>query len=184
MNRLRLPLLAVAAVLAALGSLSARSGGQADGATPMLAKELTGLLQGKKLDVVAARMDGETFVAAMLIPDSELLVVAAKYPAPALINEKILNRKYRDAYMDLSTASVAESKLLVEDLKADGLHASRQGRDTFDIVTRGTGTPTHFDGEWKKQNMSQDAYMKAFQDAETAYQAMLRALVAELKKTS
>jgi hypothetical protein len=57
--------------------------GRADrlrGATPPLAKELAGLLQGK-LDVVAARLDGDTFVAAMLIPGSELLVVSAKYSA-------------------------------------------------------------------------------------------------------
>src|SRR5262245_10214069 len=177
----RLPLLVPAITLSVIASLSAGSGGQGEGATPQLAKELTGLLEGKKLDVVAARLDGDTFVAAMFIPGSELLVVSAKYSAPALINEKILNRKYRDAYMDLSTASVAESKVLVEDLKADGLRASRQN-DGFDIVTRGTGQPMHFNGEWKKQNITQDTYMKAFQDAETAYQAMLRALVAELKK--
>ena len=177
----RLTLLVPAIALSALVSLPAASGGQSEGATQQLAKELTGLLETKKLDIVAARVDGDTFVAAMFIPGSELLVVSARYSAPALINEKILNRKYRDAYMDLSTASIAESKLLVEDLKADGLRASKQN-DGFDIVTRGTGQPMHFNGDWKKQNISQDTYMKAFQDAETAYQAMLRALVAELKK--
>jgi hypothetical protein len=181
MTRLRLAALVLVIAFASLVTLSAGSGGQGEGATPPLAKELASLLQGKKLDVVAARLDGDTFVAAMLIPGSELLVVSGKYSAPALINEKILNRKYRDAYMDLSTASVADSKLLVEDLKADGLRAEKQ-KDGFDIVTRGTALPTQFNGEWKKQNMSQEAYMKAFQDAETAYQAMLRALVAELKK--
>jgi hypothetical protein len=181
MTRLRLAALVLITAFASMVPLSGRSGGQGEGATPPLARELASLLQGKKLDVVAARLDGDTFVAAMLIPGSELLVVSAKYSAPTLINEKILNRKYRDAYMDLSTGSVADSKLLVEDLKADGLRAEKQ-KDGFDIVTRGTAQPTHFNGEWKKQNMSQEAYMKAFQDAETAYQAMLRALVAELKK--
>ena len=48
---------------------------------------------------------------------------------------------------------------LVEDLKADGLRADKQ-KDGFDIVTRGTAQPTHFNGEWKKQNMSQEAHMK------------------------
>ena len=54
-----------------------------------LAKELTGLLQQRKLDSVAARHPAaaDQFVAALYFP-GQLLVVWAKTSAPAIINEK------------------------------------------------------------------------------------------------
>ena len=41
-----------------------------------------------------------------------------------------------------------------------------------------------FDGDWKKQKMSEQDYMKAFGTADDRYSGMLNALIAELKKTS
>lgn len=180
MMRFSLPILVLSLAVAA--GLDAQTRAATNAATSPLVAELTTLLQQHKLDTIASRMDGDTFVAAMYIPGSELLVVSAKYAAPPLINEKILNKQYRDAYVDLSTASIIESKVLVEDLNADGLKATRAKGDPFDVVTRGAGTPMSFDGDWKKRSMSQDAYMEAFGKAETDYSLMLKALVAELKK--
>src|SRR5580765_4568286 len=86
-------------------------------ATSALVKELTDLLAAQKLDAVAARLDGDTFAAALYIPGSELVTISAKYTAPAFLNEKILGRMYKDAYADLSTTASTESKLLIEDIK-------------------------------------------------------------------
>jgi hypothetical protein len=68
-------------------------------------------------------------------------------------------------------------------MKGDGLRVLRGNKnDPFDIVTNGTKAAVHFDGDYKKRKMSQEDYMKAFADADAAYERMLTALVAELKK--
>jgi hypothetical protein len=181
MQRRLFHVLVAVGVLASVVLPSARAI-QPEVPTQALAKELAGLLQQRKLEAIAARLDGDTFVAALFYPGGELLVVSAKYAAPTLINEKILNRNYREAYLDLASASVAGTKLMVEDSNADGIRQVRVGKQPCDVVTRGADAPLSLDGDWKKQSMTEDAYAKAFREAETAYRHMLESLVAELKK--
>jgi hypothetical protein len=172
--------LAVVAVGITFSSLASSA---QESKTVPLAQELTTLLSTQKRDAVAARLDGEEFVAALYYPGTQLLVIKAKYAAPALIFEKIVSKNYKDAYMDLATASVPDSKIMVEDMKGDGLRALRVNKnDPFDIVTSGTQAAFPFDGEFKKRKISQEAYQKAFAEADAAYERMLTALVAELKK--
>jgi hypothetical protein len=152
-------------------------------ATTALVKELTDLLEKQKLDTVVARLDGDTFAAALYIPGNELLALSAKYTAPAFLNEKILGRKYRDAYADLSTTQAPDSKLLIEDVKADGLRAQPGKGEAADIVTRGVGAPFPLDGKWKDRKIPEGDYTKMFEDAETSYRKILEALIAELKKS-
>jgi len=111
-----------------------------DSATTTLAKELTRLLDQQKIDAVAARLDAETFVAALYMPGTELLAISAKYSAPALLNEKILGRRYKDAYADLATAALIDGKTMIEDSNADGIRAT-PGKGAFDIVTHGGDAP-------------------------------------------
>src|SRR5580765_1655566 len=118
-------------------ALPARAAAPAPSATGGLVKELTDLLTAQKLDAVATRLDGDTFAAALYIPGSELIAISAKYNAPAFLNEKILGRKYQDAYADLSTTTATDSKMLIEDIKADGIRAQPGKGEASDIVTRG-----------------------------------------------
>jgi len=172
----------ISAILLALGfAVPALAATPTDPSTAPLVKELTGLMGQQKLDTVAARLEGDTFVAAVYFPGSELLAVCGKYTAPALLNEKILGRRYKDAYMDLSAASVVESRVMIEDTKADGIRAN-PGKDTFDVVTRAGSAPIRLDGKWKDKKMTEEEYGKFFQDADAAYKKMLEALIAELKK--
>lgn len=152
-------------------------------ATTALVKELTDLLATQKLDSVAARLDGDTFAAALYIPGNELLAISAKYPAAPFLNEKILGRQYKDAYADLSTTQAPESKLLIEDVKADGLRAMPGKDEASDLVTHGADAPFQFDGKWKERKIAEDAYARLFQDTETSYRKILEVLIAELKKT-
>jgi hypothetical protein len=46
------------------------------------------------------------------------------------------------------------------------------------------GKRSAFDGDWKKQNLSEAEYMKAVSTADERYTQMLIALLAQLKKTS
>lgn len=159
-----------------------RAATPAPSATAALVKELADLLAAQKLDAVAARLDGETFAAALFIPGSELVAISAKYTAPAFLNEKILGRQYKDAYADLSTTAAAESKMLIEDVRADGIRAQPGKGEAFDIITRGVSAPFQLDGKWKDRKMAQDVYAKTFDDAETSYRRILEALIAELKR--
>jgi len=153
-----------------------------EGRSAALAKQLAQLLEQGKLESIAApdaKTDGG-FIAALYIPGTQLLVVSAKYAAPELLRQKLAKKDYRDIYIDLSSASIPATKLLVMDTFADGLFA-RPGADTpADSIER-AGTQSTFDGNWKKAKQSETEYMKAFDDAEAAYARALLILIAALK---
>lgn len=148
-----------------------------------LAKELTALLDARQIDSIAAKDPAapDQYVAALYFPNLQLLVVSAKYSVPQLLNERLAKKEYRDVYIDLNSASVRGSKVFIEDLKGDGLLATREENQPFDTY-EADGRRVSFDGDWKKQNLAEDAYMKAFAEADAAYARLLQALLAEAKK--
>jgi hypothetical protein len=150
-----------------------------------LAKQLTAALDSAKLDSVAAKDPSapDLFVAALYFPGAELLVVSAKYSAPTLLVDRIGKKEYREVYIDLNSASVPESKVFVEDLGADGLKAKHDENQPFDSY-EAAGKRMAFDGEWKKQKLTEQDYLKAFSAADEKYSQMLRTLLAQLKQTS
>jgi hypothetical protein len=156
-----------------------------DAKSPDVVKQLTQLLDEKKLDSIAAPDPATpgTYVGALYFPGSQLLVVSAKYAAPPLMNEKIAKKDYREVYIDLSSASVAGTKLFVMDSNADGLVAKPGNDQPFDTVER-AGTNYAFDGEWKKAKLSETEYMKAFTDIDAAYVHALQMLINQLKSQS
>ncbi len=148
-----------------------------------LVKELTGLLQQQKLDSVAARhTSADHFVAALFFP-GQLLLVSARTTAPAVVNEKLIRREYRDIYIDLNSASIPESRVMISDGGADGLRPRREENQPFDTHD-GDGKSIRFDGNWREDRMSEKDYMASFAAAEEAYVAAITALLTELKKTS
>ena len=178
-SRVFVVVLLAGCVLLCAGPVSAQ-----ESKTIALAKELTAVLDGAKLDSIAAREIGsdDGFVAALYYPGSQLLVIAATYSAPALLKERIILKQYKDVYLDLNAATAPASRRVVEDLKADGLFAARSSpKDPFDFYTKGTSPRVPFDGDWKKRKISQDDYMKAFAEADADYTRMLESLLAEAK---
>ncbi|MGE5245816.1 MAG: hypothetical protein ACM3SQ_16455 [Betaproteobacteria bacterium] len=151
-----------------------------------IAKQVAAALDAGKLDSIAAKdpsQDG-TYVAALYFPGAQLLVVSAKYSAPTLLDAKLQQKDFRDVYIDLNSASIPETKILFEDLGADGLQAKRNGdNNPFDSVDM-AGKRVAFDGDWKAQKMSQEEYMKTYSTADQRYSDALSALLAQLKKTS
>jgi hypothetical protein len=149
-----------------------------------LAKELTTLLDGAKLTAIAAKdtSDPDAFVAAMYFSGSQLLVVAAKYSPAVLLNDKLAKKDYQEIYIDLNSASVAASRIFIEDLGADGLKLDHQEGAAFDSVDRG-GKRTVFDTDWKKeQKLTDEQYAKLFADADALYSRVLQALINQAKK--
>jgi hypothetical protein len=145
-----------------------------------IVKQLTAALDANKLDAIAAKDPSapDVFCAALYFPNAQLLVVSAKYSVPQLLDTRIANKEYRDTYIDLSSASIPASKVFVQDASADGLKA--QGFDTYEEA----GKSVIFDGDWKKQKMSEQDYQKAFAAADERYAKILTALLARLKPTS
>jgi hypothetical protein len=147
------------------------------------ARQLAEVLDRLKLDSIAAADPSEpgTFVAALYFQGATLLAVSARYAAPTLLVDKLAKKDYRDIYIDLNAASIAGSKIFVMDQAADGLVA-RPGDAQADTWEQGNKT-TAFDGEWRKANLSEDEYQKAFAMADERYARILRLLTEEAKKS-
>lgn len=153
-----------------------------DSKSSAIARELAQLMQAQKLESVAARSPSapDQYVAVLYFP-GQMLVVSAKYAAPALINEKLAGGHYRDIYLDLNSAAVANTKILITDLGADGLKAKRETNQAFDAQEAG-GKTFQFDGNWREDKMSEDDYMKVFASADEAYVQALTILLGAVKK--
>lgn len=155
-----------------------------DSKSAALVKELIGILQQRKLDSIAARHPSaaDQFVAALYFP-GQLLLVSARTISPAVLNEKLLRREFRDVYIDLNSASIPESRVMIADGGADGLRPSREPNQPFDTQDA-AGKSVRFDGNWREDRMSEKDYMTLFSQADELYVSALTALVNELKKSS
>lgn len=176
-SRLVLPV-CCAVFMAALGvAPRAQSQGSAD-----LAKQLVATLSSAGLDAFAAP-DPESpnrFVAVLAFPGSQLLVVAAPYNNPAAAEAWIANKMYRDVYSALQQPSITDGKLFFQDLGCDGLGTGTDG--SIDVMYENGKTQTIFDGDWKKQKLSQSAYRERTRTADQQYARLLRALLAAAAK--
>jgi uncharacterized cupredoxin-like copper-binding protein len=149
-----------------------------------LAKDLTQALDAAKLTAIAAKdpSDPDSFVAAMYFSGSQLLVVAAKYIPAVLLNEKLGKKDYQEVYIDLNSASVANTRTFIEDLGADGLTPDHEDGKGFDSVER-AGKRTSFDDHWRKeQKLPEEQYARLFADADALYARLLQALIAQAKR--
>ena len=149
-----------------------------------LAKELTSLLDAAKLTAIAAKdsSDPEAFVAAMYFSGSQLLIVSAKYTPAVLLTQKLDKKDFQEAYIDLNSASIASTRVFIEDLGADGLKAEHEEGTAFDSIDRG-GKRTIFDANWRKdQKISDEQYAKLFADADALYSRLLQALITQAKR--
>jgi len=184
----RVARIAVGCALVVAAQLSLRAQAPADPASPPRAKELVALLQAKKLEAFAVKdtTAAGRFVAVLLVPNAQLLVVSAGYERPTDVEYAIYTKDYMTAYVDLNSSVLSKDKVFVEDALCDGLKASPAG-GVSDAVTDGTQKQV-FDGDFadpKKRNqkkISQEAYLKAFAAADAKYAQFLTMLVDELKK--
>jgi len=136
-----------------------------------------------KLQYIATKDPTEPgrFVAAMHLPCGQMMLVSAKYAAPALLNEKVLLGKFEDAYIDLNSASEAATRIIVEDIRADGFALTKSKdmmRDSFEA----NGKRVVFDFDWRKQKLTEAEYFSTLEAADTQYARMLELLIAEAQK--
>jgi len=175
----------VCCALVALICLSPAVGSAQDSKSAPLAKQLAAALEEGKLDSIAAKDPSapDAFVAALYFPGLQLLVISGKYSVPQLLTERVGRKEYRDVYLDLNGASIADTKVFIEDPGADGLRAKREDNQAFDQCEM-AGKRTMFNGDWKMQKMSEQDYMKTYSAADDRYSQILTALLAQAKKSS
>jgi len=148
-----------------------------------LAAELTRLLDENKLDSVAAKA-ADQYVGALYLPGTQLLVVQAKYTVPERMNQLLSQKAYRDAYIDLNSASDLKTKIFISDLGANGLRFKKENNQPSDTVDLPGNKSISFDGEWDKAKISEADYTKTYQSTDEQYVQMLQALIGALKKPS
>ena len=148
-----------------------------------LASELVKLLDSMKLDSVAGSRSADEYVAAMYFPGSQLVVVNAKTNVPDRMKYLILQKSYKDLYVELNGVVDQQSKVFISDLGANGLQFKREKNQPFDSVDA-TGKTTAFDGDWRKAKLSEEEYTKIYVSQDEAYSRMLQALLDTLKKPS
>jgi hypothetical protein len=164
----------------ALAHLSAQEPSQS--AAPAAAvKELFAQL---KLDAIAAKDPEEPgrYVAALNIPDSQLLVISAPFAVPAAMDKLIADGKYMDAYQSLQSVVSHKGHFFVVDMLNDGLKRVNDPDQAFDSVTVDGGTPIQFDGKFPGQKLTEADYNAKFKADDERYARILKILATELRK--
>ena len=178
-------LLTLAALVASAAVATAAVAAEQQSASSVKAAIVTKLLDRLKLDAIAAQDPDHPnrFVAALYYPGAQLLAVSAVYPAPALLQQRLADRKYREVYMDLQGPATRDGRLFVMDLQADGLRLTRN-EASFDITYQNGANQVSFDGDWKRQHLSRSQYDVRFKKDDERYARILAALESELTRAT
>ena len=145
--------------------------------SPSLAKELTALMTAAKLEAIALQ-DAEApdrFVAVMLFPEVQLLMVSAAHPSTDYVKWQIEQKQYKDVYASLQQSGLTETRLFFQDLGADGLSAP--GSESVDVMYE-RGVQTMLNGNTK------NGYEKKLREADTKYSRLLQLAIEALRPSS
>ncbi len=170
--------LAALVCAAAIASAHTPAPTSATGAT-----ELAALLAEHQLDTFAAKdPDADNrFLAVLLIPNAQLLVVSAEYPTPATLQALLAQKNYRDVYAALHQPASAPTRFFLLDLGCDGLLASG---GAVDVLYEQGVTQTLFNGDWKSQDLSERDYRSKVEETERRYSQILSHLTGALRATA
>jgi hypothetical protein len=157
--------------------------GPSEPRSPALAKQLVSLMGARSLTTIAAKVpdSADRFVAAMAFPEVQLLVVAARYPTPALVQEQVAAKQFADVYAELQAAPIREGKLFFQDLGCDGIAGLGEN---VDVMYEDAKEQTLFDGNWKRPGLTKAAYDQKVSAADEQYSRLLEILIAGLKASS
>jgi hypothetical protein len=146
-----------------------------------LAKQLATALTEQKAEAIAAQdpTESDRFVAALFFPNAQLLVVSARYASPPVLQARLAQKQYRDVYLDLQASAIPNSSVFFQDMNADGLCSECD--QTADLLYEGSATPTVFDGDWRKHNLSEKQYEQQLAAADQQYSRLLELLLARLR---
>jgi hypothetical protein len=177
------------AVLTIVGGLVATAGAQAPASVSTdKAKELATLMAAQKLEAFAAR-DGEDthrYIAVLVIPNVQLLMVSCKYTQKNDIEYSLYTKQYQTAYQDLRSGVFGSERFFVDDAQLNGLIAVPGKNPQHDAIMiekdRHIFDGLFGDGKGRNaKNPLTDVYMKTYSDADARYARLLDVLIAQLK---
>jgi len=177
------------AVLTIVAAMVAGPGAQAPASVSTdKAKELASLMAAQKLEAFAAR-DGEDtqrYVAVLVIPNVQLLVVSCKYTQKNDIEYSLYTKQYQTAYQDLRSGVFGSERFFVDDAQLNGLVAVPGKNPQHDAISiekdRHIFDGLFGDGKGRNaKNPLTDVYMKTFSEADARYARLLDVLIAQLK---
>lgn len=147
-----------------------------------LAKELTALMTAAKLDAMALQDPDapDRFVAVMLFPEVQLLMVSAAHPSADYVKWQIEQKQYPDAYASLQQSGLTNTRLFFQDLGADGL--SRPGTDNVDVMYE-RGVQTLLNGNPENGGGSKGGYEKKLREADAQYSRLLQLAIDALRRS-
>ena len=153
------------------GSTHAQAFASADAARQLVyALERMGLNSIAAVDPTAS----DTFVAALYIPRSQLLVVSARHPSIEGLTHRIAMHQYREVYLDLQGSPTPKDKFFVQDAGADGLLSVRRGSGDVDVLYEDGFRQTLFNGQ--ADGLSRAEYERRLAMADARYARLLKLL--------
>ena len=155
-----------------LFALVPAAGARQESVSATVAKELVTAMTAGNLTSIAVE-DPEKpghFIAAMVFPGVQILLVAGQIPSPEYLKYQLTQKQFNDVYTGLQSNAVPDTKVFFHDLGGDGLHPAGESVDM--MYERGK-TQTTFDRNWKSRGLSQSEYQKKFREADTRYARLL-----------
>jgi hypothetical protein len=145
-----------------------------------VAKDLVAALSARQMDTIATPDPDEPgrFVAALVFPGVQMLVVSARHPMPDLATHQIAKRQFREVYSTLQEGP-GVGRWFFHDMECNGLAGTADGADVF---YEGTDGRTIFDGKWDTQSLTEAAYTEKHRLAEAQYNRALTLLLAATKR--
>jgi hypothetical protein len=155
-----------------------------ESASAAAARELVAVLNAFEPESLAASdpAQPDTFVAALHIPDSQLLVVRQHHPAAEALRQRIALSRFRDVYLDLQGLPTATGRFFVQDAGADGILDARGGGGV-DVLYEDGERQTLFNGDPGGQHLTRAAYAEKLSAADAEYARLLMLLVAVARES-
>lgn len=148
--------------------------------SPPLVRDLVAAMTARQIDAIAAPDPSEPgrFVAALVFPGVQLLLVSSRHQAAAALADQITKRQFRDVYVALQHG-IADGRIFIHDMGCDGV---RDDAEDVDVLYEGAGGRTIFDGGWEAQQLTEAAYVEKHQKADEHYARALNVLLEAVRR--
>jgi hypothetical protein len=123
-----------------------------------------------------------TFVAALYVPGSQLLVVSARHPSVDGLNRRLEAGQFLDVYLDLQGSPTPMGKFFVQDAGADGILSAQRGSGEVDVVYEDGARQTLFNGDARAQHLSEHEYDAKLVAADARYARLLTLLADAIQR--
>lgn len=148
--------------------------------SPQLVKQFVAAMSARQLDAIAVpdRNEPGRFIAALVFPDVQMLVVSSRHESADALARQIASKRYRDVYLALHNGA-PEGRLFFQDMGCDGVQDEAPDADIF---YEGASGRTIFDGNWQTQKLTPAAYAKKQEEADEYYSRALAQLLDAVRR--